>query len=214
MKEEIPKNFKFCELSLFIANKTLLEITSILFHKSKEFKPISKSDTFRFYLFTLHSTFILEITKLMEIEDERRSNNHFASLQKINKKILNIKGNDYSSKFLNNLKKIELIRQSPIFKKILTLRDSKIAHIDKNKKVKPFEFESFSNREIQELFEILNEIKSILNNCLSVYGGEYYLPTITRTANLLTFFEEYRAFAHSRPVEFWKWKSENYKKSL
>lgn len=211
MIDDKPKNFKFCELSLFLANKSLLEILNILNHKSIDISPIARSDTFRFYLFTLHYTFILEFTKLMEKDDEKRKGNHFASLQKINRKIYNIKGKDFKYLFQDNLTKLELIWESPIFEKILILRDSKIAHIDNSKKVKPFDFDPFSNEEVQELFMLLNEIKHVLNNCLSIYGGEYYLPSFSRTANFLTFSEEYRAFAHSRAVEFWKWKSENYK---
>lgn len=211
MSEIRPKNFKFCELSLYLANKSLLEISNILYHKSIDLSPISRSDTVRFYLFTLHYTFILEFTKLMEKDDEKRKDNHFASLQKINKKIFNIKGKDFKDSFQDNLTKLELIWESPIFKKILILRNSKIAHIDNSKKVKPFDFDPFSNEEVRELFILLNNIKLVLNNCLSIYNGEYYLPDFTRTANFLTFYEEYRAFAHSRAVEFWKWKSEIYK---
>lgn len=211
MKNEKPKNFQFCELSLYLANKSLLEISNILYHKSVDLSPISRSDTFRFYLFTLHYTFILEFTKLMEKDDEKRKDNHFASLQKINKKIFNIKGKDFKDSFQDNSTKLELIWESPIFKKIIILRDSKIAHIDNNKKINPFDFDSFSVEEVEELFRLLNEIKYILNNCLSIYDGKYFLPEFTRTANFLTSFEEYRAFAHSRAVEFWNWRSEIYK---
>lgn len=207
MSEIIPKNFKFCELSLYLANKSLLEISNILFHKSVDISPISKSDAFRFYLFTLHYTFILEFTKLMEKYDERRKNNHFASLEKISKKIYNIKGKEFKNSFQDNLTKLELIWESQIFKKIQTLRDSKIAHIDNSKKVKPFDFEPFSIEEIEDLFKIIEHIKVILNNCLSMYDREYFLPSFSRTSNLLTYFEEYRAFAHYNNKEFWTWKN-------
>ncbi len=207
MSEIIPKNFKFCELSLYLAYKSLLEISNILFYKSVDLSPISRSDTFRFYLFTLHYTFILEFTKLMEKDDEKRKDNHFASLQKISKKIYNIKGKDFKDLFQDNSTKLELIWESQIFKKIQTLRDSKIAHIDNCKKVKPFDFEPFSIEEIEDLFKIIENIKIILNNCLSMYDREYFLPSFSRTSNLLTYFEEYRAFAHSKPLEFWEWKN-------
>jgi hypothetical protein len=126
MSDNRPKNFQFCELSLYLANKSLLEISNILYFKSNDLNPISRSDTFKFYLFTLHYTFILEFTKLMEKEDEKRKGNHFASLQKINKKIYNIKGKNYKDSFQNNLSKLESIWRLPIFEKILILRDSKI----------------------------------------------------------------------------------------
>ena len=50
MIDEKPRNFKFCEMSLYLSFKSLTEISNIIYHKSIDRTPISKSDTFKFYL--------------------------------------------------------------------------------------------------------------------------------------------------------------------
>lgn len=207
---EKPVNFKYCEMTLYLAFKSLTEIYNIINHKSIDASPISKSDTFKFFLFTLHYTFILELTKLLELNISSRTN-HFSSLKKLNIKIYNIfqkKFEEYDENeiFLNEINELEII------KKIWILRDKKVAHIDKNISYKPFNFESFSESEILELFNIINKLKKIINNCLNPYEAEFFLPSFTRTSNFLTYFEEYRAFSHSKPKEFWIWKSKFYLK--
>lgn len=142
----------------------------------------------------------------MEKYDNSRTN-HFASLERLNTKILNIKGNEYCEKYFYNNELIQSIRNQEIYKKIHKLRDSKIAHIDNKGSINPFHFESFSEVEIKSLFSILEKIKEILNNFLAEYSGEYFIPNFSRTSNLLTYFEEYRAFAHSNPIEFLNWKN-------
>lgn len=200
-----PNNIKFCNVSIYLFNKCLIEICQIINHKSNDKSPIRSSDTFRFYLFTLHNTLILELTKLLEIDNKRRVEN-YASLEKLNNKLLNIAGDSFQIRFDENMKHLLNIRNTSIFNKILTLRDKKVAHVDNSKLINPFTFKVFSIEEIIELEKIIDIIKLIFNNCLSVFDEEIFLPSFTRTSNLLTFFEEYREFSHSRPHEFLKWK--------
>jgi hypothetical protein len=201
-----PKNFKFCQISIYLANRSLIEISQIINDPSTDNSPISKSDTFRFYLFTLHYTFILELTKMME-KDDNSATNHFASLEKLNKKISNIVGESFFEVAEKNNNIIKRLRDLPIIKRLLVLRDSKVAHIDNKNYLNPHSFEIFSNIEINELFEVLDNILITINNCLIPYTGQFILNKFSRTANLLSFNEEYRSFAHTRFKEFWSWKN-------
>jgi|GEM_PF-5844749 hypothetical protein len=203
-----PKNFKFCQISIYLANRSLIEISQIINDPSTDNSPISKSDTFRFYLFTLHYTFILELTKMTE-KDDNSTTNHFASLEKLNKKISNIVGKSFIEVAEKNNNIIKRLRELPIIKKLLVLRDSKVAHIDSKNYLNPHSFEWFSSIEIYELFEVLDNILTIINNCLTPYSNQFILNKFSRTANLLSYNEEYKSFAHSRFKEFMLWKSSN-----
>lgn len=194
----------FCNLSLIWADNALNEISIISNHNSIDKNPISKSDTFKFYSITLHYMFVLEATKLLEI-NLRNRNENFSSLYRLISVIKNETAGLITD-FDEIIFKLNSVRETDFYKKIISLRDKKIAHSDRNFELGPLNFIGFTEADILNGIHFIKQLNSLLDIIMSHTETSFFLPKNTTTKNLMNFYEEYREFSNSKGMEFYKWK--------
>lgn len=195
----------FCQASLYWANKAINEIHIITNHNSSSKNPISNSETFRFYLITLHYLFILETTKLLEVNLRNRNENYSSLFRLI--KVTRTEKPELRTNLDDINLKLYSIRKTVFFSKILSLRDEKIAHSDRNFELGPLNFIGFKEEEILNGIQFIKQINRTLDDIMSHTETSFFLPKSTKTKNLLNFYEEYRDFSNSKGMDFFLWKN-------
>ena len=203
---ELPKSRDYCLMALNLCHRSLSELIVIAEQKEKDNNSICDSDTIRFYQFTLHYMFILEICKLME-NNFRNNKENYASLNRLNLQLLSFFGDDYKSIFDKVNKELDALLKSALFKKIKLLRHEKLAHSDRDQEHGPLHFKGFSKDELQKYEVFLEEISNLFNLCIRAYEQEIHFPKQFTTLGFLTNYENYRRYAFHDFRNFMVWKT-------
>ncbi|MBE9585697.1 hypothetical protein IM792_14665 [Mucilaginibacter sp. JRF] len=146
------------------------------------------------YARALHYVFVLEYTKLFEAKKKGESSQHLASLEKLSHAILYHFGSNFQPTHDIVIKKIDEIRETVFFKKILKDRDSKYAHSDAND-INPYSFTSFDDDDIDTALHHLELIKIINSYCTSAFKFEFIFDhDDDRTDNFIVFQSKYQDF--------------------
>lgn len=205
MVNEEAKSRQYCEMALNLSFRSLSEINYIVYHDRKLSKSIACSDTIRFYQFTLHYMFVMEICKLMEFKISDRKEN-FASLKRFNKQVSNLFGQKYHSTFEKAEVHLDELRKSTIYLKIIKYRDKELAHSDKDQVNGPLHFKGFNEKELVDCVGFLESLKDIFNQCLSIFDSSFGFPPGFKTNNFLVNYDEYKAYASIDRTNFQNWK--------
>ncbi|MFC5191219.1 hypothetical protein ACFPIK_05535 [Algoriphagus aquatilis] len=195
-------------MALNLCHRSLTELIIIAEQKEKGNNCVCNSDTIKFYQFTLHYMFVLEICKLLEARNISKEAN-YASLYRLNIQVLESIGNDYKSSHDSINKELNEISESNLFKKIKDYRHKKLAHSDRNQEFGPLNFKGFSKNELKDCKLLLEKVTGLFNLCMSKYENEFHFPKISTTFGFLTNYEDYRSYAFLDYRKFLNWKTLN-----
>lgn len=194
------KNFQFVEACLHWTHLALTEISYL--NKARSTKEIAfvNGPPFHYYRISLHYMFIMEYIKLIEIDNLRFPQSHFASLEKLSNALYREKGLDFENVHDKNLKELAAIRSSDFYKKMKEDRDTKFAHIDAGCST-PLSFSSFTEIEIGQAYQHLAMFSIIMDRCTGVFDYSFaFQHADTRTDNFIKiqtncneyYFDNYR----------------------
>jgi len=195
------ENFKFVEACLHWTNKSLTEISLLNKERSPKEIELVNGPPFQFYRISLHYMFTMEYIKLTESDNDRFPSNHFASLEKLSKALLNEFQTAFEPKHKANLVDILVIKSSAFYKKLKGERDSKFAHTDASTPA-PFTFHSFSEEEIKEAYNHLSLFNSIMDRCTGMYDYSFaFQHTDTQTDNFIKFHTNYKEYYYANYMD-------------
>ena len=163
-------NLSFVQISLTLANRAISELKII-----REFEQYGKAEIingppFGFYELSLQYMFIMEITKLLEKPNKKRSEEHMGSIEKASETILD-KGIVYcadNQTFL--VEELKNIRESNLFIYLKELRNKKFAHSDENLEIDPLEFPILNSDQIADCIDLLTKLFDVWK-CITVALG-------------------------------------------
>ncbi|MBT0812981.1 hypothetical protein KIH41_16965 [Litoribacter ruber] len=188
-------------MALHLSYKSLNEITSILLHDKEFDKSIVDSETFRFYNYSLHYMFAMEVCKLMQAKNISGSAN-YASIKRLIGEISAFHKPNFIKIGDRLERRISELELNGIYEKIKDMRDTNLAHSDENQNGGPLSFRSFNIMEIEECRELLDDLQEIFKECTTQFDHTFIIPTNTKTQNLLKYADECRAFATKNRQDF------------
>lgn len=112
---EIPDNFEYSYFSLNVLSQAIVEMETLSKCRHPNDLALFSGHLGRFYYFTLKYAFVMELCKLMEPDGNRRNTN-YASLSRLNKKVLNLRGKSYKEAFNEIERSISSLQQSEFVK--------------------------------------------------------------------------------------------------
>ncbi|WP_449435040.1 hypothetical protein [Pedobacter steynii] len=143
--------------------------------KRDEFDFVSL-DIFKKYNLCLNYTYVMEYCKLLE--PKVKGKNHYASLNKLNSKVLSIHGNDYKSDFDDVEVLIQVLRDSEFAIKLRRLRDQTFAHADKTESDNIFNIAVLDDSDLETALTHFFKLREIFQRCGNIYHVEYFIASI------------------------------------
>jgi len=181
--EDFPDNFGYTHRSLFFVSMTLGEILTL----SKPRRRREEIDFLNNYIFrkfnvTLMYTFIMEYCKLLE---SGKGSTNYASLYKLNRKVLHFKGAEYQQTYGLIEKRIDKLTNSDFHRHMRTLRDKTFAHTDKSETGSSFNVPTFTDRQLKTALAHFDEMNNVHSVCASQFGVEYIISLDDDSSELL-----------------------------
>jgi hypothetical protein len=189
------RNFDYVHMCLHQTYDALneLRILSQARHNHAEVHLIQDGPLVK-YARALHYVFILEYTKLFEAKKKGESSQHLASLEKLSHSILYHIGSNFQATHDIIIEKIDEIRKTDFFIRILQNRDSKFAHSDATN-ISPYSFRALSDEDINEAFRQLELVKIINSYCTSAFNYEFIFDhSDDRTENFIVSQTKYKEY--------------------
>jgi len=119
------------------------------------------------------------------------SNKHYASLQRLNWKVYNLKGKSYFKAFNEIETSICSLRCSPFYSFIKNdLRDKRFAHTDKSQ-AKPFYFPPLTDEQMRAAKDACNVMWLIQNKAAESFKEEFSNHVDDTTENTITLYGAY-----------------------
>jgi hypothetical protein len=157
---------------------------------------IATRHPFDLYSVSLQYFFIMEYTKLMEV-DKGDFKKYISSVSKLNNKIRGFIGENFEINFQNNKLSLNNIEKTSLCIKLKDLRNKKFAHSDDDSINDPFSIKGLSGSELLECKNHLTIIYEIINKCLSVFEYMWLeqIPSIdNRTENFIKFSAVFKKY--------------------
>lgn len=195
-------------MALNLCHRSLTELIIIAEQKEKGNNSVCNSDTIRFYQFTLHYMFVLEICKLLEARNISKEAN-YASLKRLNIQFFELFNDQYEATYKEINEIFDNLIVSDLYEKIKNFRDKKLAHSDEFQEYGPLNFKGFSKDELLNCKVFLEQVTQLFNRCVSKYENEFHFPKISTTLGFLTNYEDYRSYVFLDYRKFLNWKTLN-----
>ena len=192
-------------MALNLCHRSLAELIIIAEQIEKGNNSVCNSDTIRFYRFTLHYMFVLEICKLLEAKNISKEAN-YASLKRLNNQFFELFNDQYEATYKEINEKFDHLIVSDLYEKIKNFRDKKLAHSDEFQEYGPLNFKGFSKDELRECKVFLEQVTQLFNRCVSEYEFEIHFLEFSTTLGFLTNYEDYKRYAFLDFQKFMSWK--------